>query len=421
MMTKQRRARGSGGISKRANGLWVGSVTLPSTDGVQRRKYVSSRDHGTAVRKLRELQAMVDAGEVSGDPAMKVGVWLDYWLENVRGPSVRPKTKAFYANAIQHHIKPAIGGKKLDALKPAHVRAMLESIDSTRTRQCAHIVLRLALKSAVIERLIRFNVTDAIPRPRHLTKALGAFDTKTAAHIIDTALRTRELSEATRWAAAFLTGARQGELLGLQWSHVNLDDGFIELAWQLQQLRQEHGCGEAITDPSTVIASSQKLYPCKRIKPGFCPQRRWVVSDGFDFVPLHGSLALTRPKSSAGMRVVPLVAPLAAALTNLKAITPANSYDLVWTNVDGHPIQPRADHRAWQALLKDANIAAAPLHAARHTTATLLLEAGVDEDTRMRITGHSSATAHRGYVHVSQDRARAALEQLSALMPELMK
>lgn len=412
-MTKQRRARGSGGLFKRANGLWVASVTLPSTDGQQRRKYVSSRDYGTAVRKFRELQAMVDAGEITGDPAMKVGVWLDYWLESVRGPSVRPKTKAFYHNAIEHHIKSAIGGKKLDKLTARDVRVMLESIESTRTRQCAHVVLRLALKSAVTERLIKFNVTDAIPRPRHTAKSLGAFDARTAAHILDTALRTREPSEFTRWAAAFLTGARQGELLGLRWSHVDLVNGVIELAWQLQQLDQEHGCGELMN-----VGQSDQHYPCGKVKPGYCPERRWVVPDGFDFLPLHGSLALTRPKSRAGVRIVPLVAPLAAVLGDWRTIAPANDYDLVWTNSDSQPIQPRADHRAWQALLRDAGIPAAPLHAARHTTATLLQSAGVDEDTRMRITGHSSATAHRGYVHVSQDRALAALENLSALMPQ---
>jgi integrase len=396
-----RRSPGTGSFYKRANGLWVGSVTIPSNDGIQRRRTVSAKSRGTAMRKWRDLQTAVSEGLLAPTPGMTVGRWLDYWLESVRGPNVRPNTHAFYADTIRLHIKPAIGRWRLGQLSAAHVRNMLAAIEATRTRQRAHLVLRLALKSAVADRLIRYNVTDAIPKPKHVAKQLGSFDAATAAHIIAVAFDRYDEATATRWAAAFLTGARQGELLGLRWSHVDLANASIELAWQLQQLDQEHGCAG----------------DCGRSKPGWCPQRRFAVPDGFELIPLHGSLALTRPKTRAGYRVVPLVAPLAAAMRRLCANGSPNPFGLVWAQADGHPIQPRADHRAWKQLLVAAGVPDAPLHAARHTTATLLQAGGVDEDTRMRISGHSSAAAHRGYVHVSLDRARAGMDaNLAVLM-----
>jgi integrase len=410
-----RRSPGAGSFYKRRTKtgfLWVGSVTLPSVEGgKQDRKTVSAKNRGAAMRKWRELQSAVADGLLSASPNMTVGRWLDYWLTEIRGPSVRPKTREFYGDVIRLHIKPAVGHRKLGQLTAVHVRDMLAGIESTKTRQRAHLVIRLALKSAVTERLIRHNVTDAIPKPGHAAKQICPFDAETAAHIIAVAFDRYDETMATRWAAAFLTGARQGELLGLRWSHVDLANGTIELAWQLQQLDQVHGCGSSEATGSTAPA-------CGRSRPGWCPKRRWAVPDGFPFVPLNGSLALTRPKSAAGYRVVPLVAPLAAAMRRLHVFTAPNRFDLVWAQPDGSPIQPRADHRAWKTLLVDAGVADAPLHAARHTTATLLQAGGVDEDTRMRICGHSSATAHRGYVHVSQQQARAAMDaSLAVLMP----
>jgi len=354
------------------------------------------------MRKWRDLQTAVNEGLVAPTPGMTVGRWLDYWMISVCGPNVRPNTRSFYADTIRLHITPAIGHWRLGQLSAAHVRNMLAGIKATRTRQRAHLVLRLALKSAVADRLIRYNVTDSIPKPKHVARQLGSFDAGTAAHIISTAFTKCDESSATRWAAAFLTGARQGELLGLRWSHVDLEAGTVELAWQLQQLDQVHGCDG----------------DCGRTRPGWCPDRRFAVPDGFELIPLHGSLALTRPKSTAGYRVVPLVAPLAAAMRHLCANVSPNPFGLVWTQPDGHPIQPRADHRAWKQLLVEAGVPDAPLHAARHTTATLLQAGGVDEDTRMRIAGHSSAAAHRGYVHVSLDRARAGMDANLAVLME---
>ena len=53
-----------------------------------------------------------------------------------------------------------------------------------------------------------------------------------------------------------------------------------------------------------------------------------------------------------------------------------------------------------------------PLHAARHTTATLLLEQGVDAEVIKQILGHSQIVTTRGYQHVSLELARRAVDEL---------
>ncbi len=49
------------------------------------------------------------------------------------------------------------------------------------------------------------------------------------------------------------------------------------------------------------------------------------------------------------------------------------------------------------------------LYEARHTAATLLLAAGIDETTIKAVLGHSSVLSTQSYLHTDRTRTRAAL------------
>lgn len=411
MAKKRRRGQGEGGLYKRSDGMWIGAVSIPTYDGKRHRKTVSSRDRGVAAEKLRQLQQDVKDGLLPVSSTTTIGRWLDYWLTEIKQPTVDPKTFEWYEESVRLHIRPALETKRLTALTPEQVRGMLGVIETSANRQRAHLTLRQALKAAVTEGLIRRNVTDAVAKPGHLAKVSEAFDAETAQRIILKGFETGD-EWGTRWATAFLTGARPpGEILGMRWKYVDLDAATAELSWQLQQLDQLHGCGAPVDG----------VWPCGKTKPGWCPDRQWDIPEGFEIEPCYRSLAWTRPKTAAGTRLVPLVPPLHQALIRLREIAPQNEWDLVFTRPDRKgeriPIQPRQYQRDWAQLLEDAGVPYLKPYASRHSTATLLQSYGVDEDTRMRIMGQSSAAAHRKYVHVDLKQARAALENLSGLMP----
>lgn len=393
---------------KRADGMWIGAVDLETTDGKRRKKTVSSRDYNVAVKKLRELRAQVAAGNVPTTGNTTVEKWLTHWLENIQRPHIRPTTYRYYEGTVRLLIVPHIGAKRLDRLTPEDVRRMhkaLQDAGSTRNAQKAQQVLQRALADAVVEGVTDRNVAAHVRKPRHTADEKEALSLEVAAHILTTA-ETSQYELATRWAVAFWTGARQGELLGLTWDHVDLQAGEIELAWQLQSLGKEHGCGAPVG----------KAYPCGRTKPGFCPQGVLKPPPGFVAKECHKSLYWTRPKSKAGIRVVPILPPVVQMLAQHK--TPGvNPHNLVWHHEDGRPWSPTDDARAWKQLLETAGVEHVGVHAIRHSTATILQAAGVDEATRMRLMGHSSAASQRGYVHVDQTQTRAALTHLKALLP----
>ena len=93
---KRRRGRGEGGIYKRAEGLWVVSLVVgyDAETKKMRRRVVHARTKEEAVRKLQELQQKKAAGTV--DPALKLKVQMDWWLDCNIKPSTDPATYALH-------------------------------------------------------------------------------------------------------------------------------------------------------------------------------------------------------------------------------------------------------------------------------------------------------------------------------------
>lgn len=407
------RAPGEGSIFQRADGMWVGSIETGYTkEGKRRQKRVYSKDYRTVVEKLDEIKAETLDG-YNIDRTVTVTKWLNYWLPHVHKERIRPTTYRDYQYTV-NNIVGSIGNKRLIDLEPADVRRMHKLIGKGERRaQKAHVLLTRALKDAVAEGLLRRNVTDAVDTPDVKPPERDVFTITEVQQVLTYAAEHRTHMELTRWMVAFLTGIRQGEALGLTWDRVDLDAGAIDITWQLQQLTRTHGCG----------TKDEQSWPCGKKHGARCTDPQWDLPIKFEYQVLHNSLALTRPKSEAGSRWVPLIEPMRAALAQLAAEDAGhNPHNLVFHNPDGSPIPPTTDSRAWHALLRGAGVIGETetrkLHAARHTTATVLRASGADEQTRMEILGHNSPEVTRIYAHSDQARNAVMMDALSALVPQ---
>lgn len=393
-----RRGSGEGSLYKRGDGMWIGTVDLPpSGDGRRRRRTVSSKDKATAIAKLRALHREIEDGAFN--PAKSthtVGEWLECWLDDIARRTVTPGTLETYRSSVRRNIAPHIGDVRLAKLAPAQVRAMhtkiIDSGRSTRTAEVAHRILNKAMRDAVREGLLSKNVVENVPAPKVVSKPRGSLTTSEARAVLRRAFRI-DPAMATRFAAALLTGARQGELLGLQWDRVDLEAGTLDLCWQLKRLR---------------------------LKPGADPDAadRFDVRAGYEHIPLYRGTALVRPKTAASIRTIPLPLPLAAILREYRQYRIPNEWNLVWVSERSRPIRPVDDLDAWKDTLASAGVPEVTLHAARHTTASLLMESGVDAHVIASIMGHSNIVTTRGYQHVRSDFARQALDALD-ILPEV--
>jgi integrase len=393
---KRRRPRGTGALYRRkSDGMYIGAVTYEDEYGEKRRATVSSSDKVLAGQKLRELQKKIDSGTYRPRAKMTVKQWLTYWLENIVKKTKDPKTYVSYRGTSDNQIIPLIGEKRLP-ITPATVRGLLKKVADTdgwgeRTTQLTYVVLNIALNAAVKEEVISKNPCDVVAKPKVTPSSSGKAHTSEQARKVLLAAMEAEDPYVTRWAAAYLLGARQGELLGLERDRVNVDNMTVELSWQLQSLKTHEGA--SLDDPD-----------------------RFIIPDGFEVRPVYRRFALTRPKSERSKRLTPLPMPLAAIFKTYLETAESNEYGLMWVTSKGRPIPGKYDNMAWHDALERAKVPDLPLHAARHTTATLLQEMGVEEAVRMQIMGHSTAAAQRIYAHVDLSLARQALGKLGGLL-----
>lgn len=411
-----RRTHGDGALFKRADGYWVtGIELLPGPDGKRRTKRIVRKNRNDALAALRKLRSDYDAGRLATAPTTTVERWMSYWLTDILPHrDVKPGTSKSYSDTIRLYVTPRLGAKRMDRVQPADIRDLykhLRATVSSRAAQKADQVLRLAFNAAVRDGVIGASVMDRVDKPSHLAKDQIAFPAATAMHIIETAVATQGPMWGARWAVGFTTGARECEVLGLEWDRVDLDRAVIDISWQLQRLQKMHGCGDRAADGG---------FPCGKKRSSFCPQAHWDLPATMQWRECERTLVFTRPKTKAGTRLVPLVPDMVDVLRSIRNSAP-NPHGLVFHHPDGRPFSQDQDQKAWRKLLQSAGIPHVSQHTVRHSTATLLLEAGVDSHITQQVIGHSNVTVTRGYQHVDLELARQAWGNLAQVIPALPK
>lgn len=388
---------GEGSFYQReSDGMWVGSIEAgTNASGKRRRITVTSKDKEKAWNKLQAkrkdiaISGMTPEGVRAG---ASVESWLRVWLQE-RQKTVRPKTFAGEAAALNKWVIPVLGRRKLDTLSPADMRKLTDAMEdagmSSTYAGKAQMIFQQALKAAILE---GHSVPERALLAKRPTKAVSdrqAIPLDDAVKLLHAARHARQPA---RWVAALLQGMRQGEVLGLTWECVDLESGTLDISWQLQDLRY------ADRDKGT-----------------------FAVPRGYEARQIWKGYHLVRPKSASGYRVIPLVPWMRAQLQQMKeeaeSIGAYSPHAFVFPREGGLPQSGKVDREEWKALQDAAGIRKGEgyyvLHEARHTAATLLLAAGVDPEIIKAIMGHSDIVTTRGYQHVNVSMLKAALEKVA--------
>lgn len=289
--------------------------------------------------------------------------------------TVRSTTYERYEQISRTHIALALGGVKLKALTPAHVRGLykekLRSL-SPRTVQYIHVTLHKALKQAVMDGLIPRNATEAVKPPQVRCEEIRPLTTEQVKELLAAASGDR--LEAL-YVLAVHTGLRQGELLGLKWDDIDLEEGALQVRRALTTAKG----GPRLAAPKTKDS-----------------RRRVSLTSG----------AVDALKAHLGRQ--------------LEEIDRAGSLwrenGLVFASETGEPLDRRyVTTHLFKPLLERARLPRARFHDLRHTCATLLLTKNVNPKVVSEMLGHSSISITLDtYSHVlpnMQDSAARALEE----------
>lgn len=391
-------------IFKDANGYYTAVIELPPTytpEGKkQRRRKVIRRKNKQALIAARD-EALAERHK-RGDlitGAITVEQWFTHWLDQA-AREVRPGTMNGYRTVVNRHIVPGLGPKtKLDKITADRIRRVYANMTAAELSSTyllnAHRVMSSSFEDAVREGRIYSNPTRLVKAPR---KAVANLDVLTRDEAVRLLYLMLSHPEGLRWATALLTGGRRGEIIGLEVDRVG---DVIDLSWQMQRLTHDHGCGGT----------------CGRRRGGDCPEKRLNVPADYEYRHVSGGLYWTRPKSKAGLRIIPLVEPLRQKLHEHIATMPPNEWGLVFTN-DGKPRDPDQDSAAWRDLMQSLFPGRrVRLHDLRHSAVDLMYEAKVPEDLITEIVGHSTRGMSRAYKSKGNlDRLWAGMNQVSDLV-----
>lgn len=397
-MKRKQRRKGTGSIYQNSRGQWVATIETGWTErGTRRRLTVKARTELEVRARLVAVKRRIAAeGDGAANASITVKRWADLWLTG-RQRVVRPGTYVSDRSAVDRWIVPTIGHLKLDELAPSDVRKVASTQEDSAlalpTMQRTHAVLRKILSDAVAEGY-------HVPQRARETGGPGVGPSLRQALSSDDAMRILAVvvhrPDASRWVTALVEGLRPAEALGLTWEMVDLNAATMTLAWQL------------------------KALPYKQRRE---PESGFRVPRGFESRHLIGAHHLVRPKTRAGIRVVPMIPWLVDALADWQRVAPSSPFNLVWPRADGAPRSAEFDRAQWYEIVDQAGVSVALpdgttrrplLYEARHTAATLLLANGIDETTIKSILGHSSVLSTQAYLHTDDTRARSALTASAA-------
>jgi integrase len=358
-----RRARGEGStFYDERKGLYVGVVDLGMVGGRRRRKVVKSKRQADMLRKMREAQRRKDKGLPAIDHASTTATWLDYWRDEVLPGTVSAKTETTYRCALEQWIKPHVGHIRLAQLGPEHVQGMMRALEgqglSARTRVNARSVLAQALKQAQRWDKVSRNVAMLVERPQ-VKRVDDALTAEEAAAVLQ-AVRGERLEALA--VLILTTGLRRTEALGLRWSDVDLD------AATLTVTKSKTRSGERTIALPAFVVEALKAH-----------RRRQVAERLAARVWLDG--------------------------------------DYVFATSVGTPWEGRNVLTWWHEVTERAGVGRRRLHAARHTAATLMLNAGVPLEVVSKTLGHAGlAITADVYAKVRPELQRQAADAMERVL-----
>jgi len=244
------RSQHAGSLYRRADGLWVASVSVGSY-AARQRKVAYGRTRQEAQQALAEALRAQQYGVLNPGPTQTVGEFLTRWLEDTVRPSVRASTFDSYRWLSQQHIIPRLGRIRLTALTPQHVQALLNEKArghlSPRSVHYIRAVLRNALNKAMRWGLVIRNVAELVDVPRIPRAERLTLDADDARAFLEA---VRGHPQEALYTVALALGLRQGEALGLKWEDID----FIRLTLTVRRALQRVNGQVTFVEPKSVTS-----------------------------------------------------------------------------------------------------------------------------------------------------------------------
>ena len=385
-MSNKRRPQGDGTIRKRKDGRWEARIIIGhKNDGSPMYKSVFAKTQKSALKELHKLIELYRDVDLTEDCRMTLGEWMDKWLDEYMIFSLRENTIRGYRYIIECQIKRFIGNKPLASLSTPEIqkfynkvkkegRVVPHPINGTELTDAmvrkVHMLLHQALDVAVKERLIVQNPTKGTTIPKKAYGEKQVLDNEQLDRFMEI------IKDEPYWHDFFylelMTGLRLGEICGLQWNDINLEDGTLNIKRSVSRAK---GVG----------------------------------------------IVVGETKTGAGVRNIKLP-PSVKSLFERKQTEAINEWVFPHYMKPSDPLHPESAYKKLKTFLRHADLPLIRFHDLRHTFATHATKGGVDAKTLSGLLGHTDASFTLDtYTHVTSDMQKNASAIVGRMMQNFIR
>lgn len=284
MPRKRARGNGEGSVRKRPDGLWEARYTVKmGLEGTLQRKSVYGKTRAEAAQKL--ATKLATEAELPRDPAALTVTLADY-LERIAGQRVGQVSERT-SEIDQSHIRlirlASVGNVLLRELRTGHLEAFYRDLAKTHSKsvvQHVRIFINLCLRHAVRNGHLVNHPGLLAELPRMESKRIGRMlDAAELGRLLDVARPTRWY---TLLYIAVSLGLRHGELLGLQWTDLDVKKGELTLRRSVgNDIKGNIRVGPLKTKGSyrTLYLDEEQLDLLKQERAAQIPPSIWIFAD----------------------------------------------------------------------------------------------------------------------------------------------
>lgn len=366
-------------MAKQQDGRYRAKVTVgKDMSGKSVVKYVSGRTK----KELESAKEAVRQEYITGQSASKDALFGPYaiqWYNAYKKPTIKESAQSGYKTALNKHILPVLGDRRLTAISAMDLQELLNSKGNTCVTIIENVyhVLESVFKCAYTEGIIPRDVTVGLVKPskeKESRRALTDAETEAAKVLM-------HQEGGLIIALLYYTGMRIGEALGLQWEHVD-----------------------------------------------FKEKRIWIKQQAH--AKTH---SISAPKTDESIRYVPMPTELMDMLLPLRGVPKA----YVYPGPGGSFWPATSAYRLWGTLMMrlyeiDPSIEVKPgtenmsiltPHYFRHNYASILYNAGVDVLSAQKFLGHANVKVTLEiYSHLSKEKqdesAGAVMDAFKKRLPK---
>ena len=341
--------------------------------------------HGTkreAEIELAKFVSEIQNGLVIEGKALKFSEFTEIWKRDYASKELAPITIKRYYRMLDTRILPYFGRMYINKIKPTDIMRFYDLLSkdtqlerkkntkivktnkplSRKTILEHHRLIHAMLTKAVYWQVIVSNPADRVQPPKVIKTKRKCYDDVQCKYLLSNLSQLGEdkIKFKVVIALAIFTGARLGELAGLSWSDIDLNNGIIHINRSSQYISE---LGVFTKVPKTESSIRDIAIP-DFVVSLLSEYRTWYDNQNFVCNDLNSNL------------------------------------ECLFVQSNGKPMHPSTISKWFKKFIQDIGLPVINFHGLRHTNASLLISQQIDVAIVAARLGHAQiSTTLNFYVH----------------------